>query len=133
MAIQEDVEFEGRPHLMDLVVNSLLLVTIIWLPIWVGALVRFLFVRYRITNRRITIESGWGGQKRTDVVYREIRSVKVIPNSIMGGIFNYGVVIVATKDGTQLEMKALPRFRELANYIEDRIDKRQSTATTKPR
>jgi uncharacterized membrane protein YdbT with pleckstrin-like domain len=127
MAIQEDVEFEGRPHVVDLVVNTLLLITIIWLPLWIGSLVRFLFVRYRITSRRVTVESGWRSQKRTDVVYREIASVTVIPNSIVGGIFNYGVVIIKTKDGVQLELKALPRFREIATYIEERMDRRTAT------
>ncbi|WP_164928790.1 PH domain-containing protein [Gloeobacter violaceus] len=131
MAIQEEVQFEGRPHIVDFIVNTLLLVTIIWLPLWVGSLVRQLFVRYRITNRRITIESGWMGQKRYDIVYREIRSVRVIPNSIVGGLFNYGVVLVNTKDGTQIEMKALPRFRELADYIEERLDRRQPSPATR--
>ncbi|AGY60752.1 PH domain-containing protein [Gloeobacter kilaueensis] len=131
MAIQEEVQFEGRPSIVDFVVNTLLLVTIIWLPLWVGSLVRLLFVRYRITNRRVTVEGGWLGRNRSDVVYREIKSVRVIPNSIIGGIFNYGVVLINTKDGTQLELKALPRFRELANYIEERIDRRQASATAK--
>lgn len=131
MAIQEEVQFEGRPSIVDFVVNTLLLVTIIWLPLWVGSLVRLLFVRYRITNRRVTVEGGWLGRNRSDVVYREIKSVRVIPNSIIGGIFNYGVVLINTKDGTQLELKALPRFRELANYIEERIDRSQASATAK--
>ncbi|MBC8123552.1 MAG: PH domain-containing protein [Gemmatimonadaceae bacterium] len=126
MAVQEEVQFEGRPHVVDLLVNTLLLVTVIWLPLWVGSLVRFLFVRYRITNRRVTIQSGWLGQKRSDVVYREIASVKVIPNSLIGGIFNYGVLIFTTKDGTQFEMKSLPRFRELAQYMEERLDRRRT-------
>jgi uncharacterized membrane protein YdbT with pleckstrin-like domain len=131
MAIQEEVKFEGRPHVVDLIVNTLLLITIIWLPLWIASLARFLFVRYRITSRRVTVESGWRSQKRTDVVYREIASVTVIPNSIVGGIFNYGVVIIKTKDGVQLELKALPRFREIATYIEERIDKRTTSTASK--
>lgn len=129
MAIKEDVQFEGRPSVIDLVVNTLLLVTVIWFPLWVGSLVRFLFVRYRITNRRVTIEGGWLGKQRNDVIYREISAVRVIPNSIVGGIFNYGALVIVTRDGTQLELKAIPRFREIAKYIEDHLDRRSLSST----
>lgn len=129
MAIKEDVQFEGRPSVIDLVVNTLLLATVIWFPLWIGALVRFLFVRYRITNRRVTIEGGWLGKQRNDVIYREISAVRVVPNSIVGGIFNYGALVIITKDGTQLELKAISRFREVAQYIEEHLDRRSASST----
>jgi uncharacterized membrane protein YdbT with pleckstrin-like domain len=131
VAIQEDVQFEGRPHVVDLIVNTLLLVTIIWFPLWVGAVVRYLFVRYRVTNRRVTIEGGWGGKNRSDVVYREIASVRVVPNSLVGALFNYGALVINTKGGTQLEVKAMPRYREVAAYIEEHMDRRAAGSTAR--
>lgn len=62
MAIKEEVFFEGGPHIGDLVLNSFIGLTVVGLPLFVGALVRRLWVHYRITNRRITVIGGWGAR-----------------------------------------------------------------------
>jgi hypothetical protein len=64
MAIQEDVYYEGGPHIGDLILSVILGVFIITLPLSIGAIARALWLRYRITNRRITVTGGWLGRDR---------------------------------------------------------------------
>lgn len=116
MAIKEDVYFEGGPHVGELIFGLLLGLTVICLPITAGAVVRALWLRYRITSRRITITGGWLGRDRTDVVYAQV--AKVI--SVSRGIGLWGDMVVTLKDGSKLELKAVPKFREVAAYIEER-------------
>lgn len=111
--ISEDVFYEGGPHWGDLVLNLLLGLTVVCLPLTVGAIVRALWLRYRITNRRITVIGGWMGRDRSDVIYGEITKVVTVPR----GWGAYGDMVVTLKDGSRLEMRAVPRFREIYNYI----------------
>jgi hypothetical protein len=61
MGIREEVIFEGAPHRGDLILNLILGVTLVWLPLTIGAITRALWVRYRITNRRVTVVGGLVG------------------------------------------------------------------------
>ncbi|MCM1984789.1 PH domain-containing protein [Lyngbya confervoides] len=117
MGIKEEVYFEGPPHWGDLIVNILLGFTVICLPLTVGAIVRALWLRYRITNRRVTITGGWLGRDRSDVIYSEIVKIVTVPR----GIGLWGDMVLTLKDGNRLELKALPKFREVAAYIQDKI------------
>lgn len=116
MAIKEDVYFEGGPHVGELIFGLLLGLTVICLPITAGAVVRALWVRYRISSRRVTITSGWMGRDRADIVYSEI--AKVV--SVSRGIGLWGDMVLTLKDGSKLELKALPKFRDIAAYIEEK-------------
>ncbi|MEN9205167.1 MAG: PH domain-containing protein [Thermostichales cyanobacterium DRC_bins_46] len=125
MAIQEEVIFEGGPHAGDLVVNSFVGATVVGLPLFIGSLVRRLWVRYRITNRRITVTGGWLGRERSDIIYAEIAKVVTVPR----GLGTWGDMVLTLKDGTRLEMRAVPRFRELFDYINQRLDQSAQRAS----
>jgi len=133
VAIQEEVIYEGRPHVGDVIANTLLLFTVVWVVFWIPSVIGYLFSRYRFTNRRITVEGGWMSRNRTDVIYREVAQVRGVPATILGSILGYGVILIVLKDGSKLELKAVPKFRELEAYIQDRIeqssDKRTKTST----
>jgi hypothetical protein len=116
MGIKEDVYFEGGPHVGELIFGLLLGLTVICLPITAGAVVRALWLRYRITSRRITITGGWMGRDRTDVTYSQV--AKVV--SVSRGIGLWGDMVVTLKDGSKLELKAVPKFRDVAAYIEEK-------------
>jgi len=123
--INETVIYEGGPALGDLIGNLLFGLTIIGLPFAVGAIVRALWVRYRITSRRITVNGGWLGRERTQVVYSQIREVRSVPR----GFGSWGDMVLVLDDGSKLEMRAMPRFRELEATIEER--RRTSAKTPK--
>jgi hypothetical protein len=117
MGIKEEVFFEGGPHIGDLVINLILGLTVICLPLAVGAAVRALWLRYRITSRRISVIGGWMGRDRSDVIYSEIAKVVTVPR----GLGAWGDMVITLKDGSRLELRAIPRFRELYNYINQHL------------
>jgi hypothetical protein len=116
MGIREDVFYEGGPHVGDLILNILLAFTVICLPLTVGAIVRAIWLRFRITDRRISITGGWQGKDRTDIIYSEIVKVVKVPR----GLGFWGDIVVTLKDKSRLEMRAVPRFREISDYITER-------------
>ena len=116
MGIKEEVYFEGGPHVGDLILNVLLGFFVITIPLTVGAIVRALWSRYRITDRRISITGGWMGRERTDIIYNEIIKVVNVPR----GIGLWGDLVVTLKDKSRLELRAVPRFREISSYIAEK-------------
>lgn len=121
MAVKEEVYFEGGPHIGDLIINILLGFTIICIPLTVGAIVRALWLRYRITDRRISVTGGWRGRDRSDVIYSEMSKVITVPR----GLGLWGDMVITLKDGSRLELRAIPKFRDVADFITQQIDARK--------
>ncbi|MCU0516449.1 MAG: PH domain-containing protein [Oscillatoria sp. Prado101] len=117
MGIKEETYYEGGPHVGDLIINILLGFTIICLPLTVGAIVRALWLRYRITNRRISVTGGWMGRDRSDIIYGEIAKVITVPR----GLGAWGDMVITLKDGSRLELRAVPKFRDAYAYINDKL------------
>ena len=117
MGIREEVYFEGGPHIGDLIVNILVGLTVIGIPLTVGAIVRALWLRYRITDRRVSVIGGWMGRDRSDVIYSEIVKIAKVPR----GLGLWGDMVLTMRNGTRLEMRAVPRFRETYNYISEKV------------
>jgi len=117
MAIKEDVYYEGGPHVGDLIFNLLLGFTVICIPLSVGAIARAVWLRYRITNRRISVTGGWRGRDRSDIVYSQIAKVVTVPR----GLGAWGDMVVTLKDGSRLELRAVPKFRDVYNFINEQL------------
>jgi|SRR6476469_9501102 len=117
MGIKEETFYEGGPHIGDLIINILLGFTVICLPLTVGSIVRALWMRYRITNRRISVTGGWMGRDRTDIIYSEIVKAVKIPR----GFGAWGDMVLTLRDGSRLELRSVPNFREIYSYIEEQV------------
>ncbi len=117
MAIKEDVYYEGGPHVGDLIFNILLGFTVICIPLSVGAIARAVWLRYRITDRRISVTGGWRGLDRSDIVYSQIAKVVTVPR----GLGAWGDMVITLKDGSRLELRAVPKFRDVYNFISDQL------------
>jgi nitrogen fixation protein len=117
MAIEEEVFYEGAPHIGELIFALMLSVFVITLPITIPAVVRAIWVRYRITSRRITVTGGWFGRSRTDVVYAEIARIVTVPR----GLGSWGDMVLTLNDGSRLELRSIPKFREVYSYIEAKL------------
>ena len=126
-SIQEDVLYEGGPARGDLIINILLGFTLIGLPFTIGAVVRALWLRFRITSRRISVTGGWRGNDKTQVVYSQIDEVRTVPR----GFGAWGDMVLVLKDGARLELRSLPRFREVEDYILERMTEKQSATANK--
>ncbi|MDY6940414.1 MAG: PH domain-containing protein [Cyanobacteriota bacterium] len=125
MGIREETFYEGGPHVGDLIIGILLGLTVIGLPITVGAIVRAIWLRYRITNRRISVTGGWMGRDRTDLIYPEVVKVVKIPR----GWGSWGDMVVTLKNGSRLELRAIPQFREIYDYISDKVPAKARNAS----
>lgn len=117
MGIREEVYYEGGPHIGELIINVLIGLTLIGLPLTVGAIVRALWLRYRITNRRISVTGGWMGRDRTDIIYSEIVKIVKVPR----GIGLWGDMVLTLRDGSRLELRAVPKFRDIYDYINEKV------------
>ena len=126
-SIQEDVHFDGGPARGDLIFNILLGFTLIGLPFTIGAVVRALWLRFRITSRRISVTGGWMGKDKTQVVYSQITEVRTVPR----GFGAWGDMVLVLQDGARLELRSMPRFREVEAYILERISSRAANAQQK--
>jgi len=118
--MNEETFYEGGPAKSDLIINLLAGITILGLPFTFAAIVRALWLRYKITNKRITIEGGWFGKNKTQVSLSNIEEIRSIPR----GFGSYGDMVLILNDGSKVEMKSLPLFREKQKFIEENINKR---------
>lgn len=125
MGIKEEVYYDGGPHIGDLIINLLVGLSIVGLPLTVGAIVRALWLRYRITDRRLSVTGGWMGRDRVDVIYSEIVKVVTVPR----GLGAWGDMVLTLKDGSRLELRAMPRFRQVYDYINQKISPRAQQAS----
>ena len=126
-SIQEDVHYDGGPARGDLIFNLLLGVTLIGLPFAIGAIVRAVWLRFRITSRRISVTGGWMGKEKTQVVYSQIKEVR----SVSRGFGAWGDMVLVLSDGARLEMRSVPNFRQTEEYILERIAARSSSPADK--
>jgi hypothetical protein len=117
MGIREEVFLESGPHIGDLIFNILLGFTIICLPLTVGAIVRAIWLRYRITSRRVSVTGGWMGRERSDIIHSEIAKIVTVPR----GLGLWGDMVITLKDGSRLELRAIPRFREVYDYLNSKL------------
>ena len=126
-SIQEDVHYDGGPARGDLIFNIVLGFTLIGLPFTIGAVVRALWLRFFITSRRISVTGGWMGKDKTQVVYSQISEVRTVPR----GFGAWGDMVLVLKDGARLELRSMPRFREVEAYILERISSRAAKVQEK--
>jgi hypothetical protein len=117
MGIREEVFYEGGPHIGDLILNILLGLTVVGLPLTIGAIIRALWLRFRITDRRVSVIGGWMGRDRSDIIYSEIVKVVKVPR----GLGIWGDMAITMKNGSRLEIRAIPNFREAYDYINEKV------------
>ncbi len=126
-SIQEEVHYDGGPAKGDLIFNLLLGVTLIGLPFAIGAIVRAVWLRFRITSRRISVTGGWMGKEKTQVVYSQIKEVRTVSR----GFGAWGDMVLVLSDGARLEMRSIPNFRQTEDYILERMAARSSAPADK--
>jgi len=119
IATNEEVFYEGGPAKGDLIINLLAGLTILGLPFAFAAIVRSLWLRFTMTNKRITIVGGWFGRNKTQISLNNIKEIRSVPR----GFGSYGDMVLILNDGSKVEMKSLPSFREKQNLIEKSMSK----------
>jgi Bacterial PH domain len=117
MGIREETFYEGGPHIGDLLFNIFLGTFVIFIPLTVGAIVRAIWLRFKITDRRVSVVGGWMGRERTDIIYADIVDAIKIPR----GLGMWGDMVLVMKDGSRLELRAIPKYVEIFDYINEKV------------
>merc|ERR1712166_215247 len=96
----EKIFFEGPPSKVELIIPFFSLLTVI-------GIIPF------ITTLRISVDSGFQGKTRAEIVYRDIKKIRYIKR--VGG--EAADVVLVLKDNAQLELRSLPNWEENLNFI----------------
>jgi len=121
----EVVYYNGPPHRGDVVVNSLLGATILWLPLTVASITRAVSINYIITDKRVSVitKAPWSDEEtRVDAPYDQIKKVA----SVGRGVGLWGDMAVTTRDNNVLEFRSLDNFKDIEKYIKDKIPSKDS-------
>lgn len=113
----ETVFLETGPSKYELIVPTISILTVIGIIPFVAAVARTAWVRYKITSRRISISSGFQGKDQTEIIYRDIEKIKYVRR--LGGAAD---CVLSLKDGAKLEIRAVPEFDKVYEYILTKID-----------
>jgi hypothetical protein len=57
------------------------------------------------------------GRDRTDVIYSDITKIVTVPR----GFGSYGDMVITLKSGSRLELRAIPKFRAMYDYINEKL------------
>mmetsp|Transcript_11701 Transcript_11701/g.35084 ORF Transcript_11701/g.35084 Transcript_11701/m.35084 type:complete len:209 (+) Transcript_11701:37-663(+) len=113
----ETVFFEGPPSWTELILPGISVLTVIGIVPFAAALSRQVWVKYKVTSRRISVQSGFGGNDFSEITYPEIVNLKYVFRS--GGAV--GDMVIQLRDGSKLEMRHVPNFTDVYKYIYDKI------------
>jgi len=109
--------FEGPPSWTELVIPTISILTVIGIIPFMAAASRQAWVKYKITSRRISVQSGFGGKDVSEIIYSDIVNLKYVFRA-GGGV---GDLVIELKDGSKLEMRHVPEFRSIYKYILSKI------------
>merc|ERR1719440_951633 len=107
----ETIFFEGPPAASEVIIPALSIIT------FVSALARQAWVRYKFTSRRISIVSGIGGKEVSEIIYPDVEEIKYVFR--FGGA---GDMVLFLKDGAKVEMRHVPKFEEIYEYVLAKCD-----------
>jgi hypothetical protein len=113
----EKIYFQGPPSQSELLIPALSILTVIGIIPFLATLFRQFWVRYTITNRRISVDSGFKGKNRVEIVYRDIKKISHITR--MGGLT--ADIVIILKDNARLELRSLPEWEKNLQYINDNL------------
>jgi len=111
MIVPEQTFWEGPPSITETVIPGLSLFTVVGVIPFTASLARQAWTKYKITNRRVEVCSGFQGKDIVQVIWREVTDMKWLRR--FGGAA--GDIVFTLQDGSKLEMRSVPEFdRNLA-------------------
>ena len=114
----ETVFYEGPPSATELIIPGLSILTVIGVIPFAAALARQAWVRYKVTSRRLSIQSGLGGKTQTEIIYPDVEQIKYAYRSFGSS----GDMVLFLKDGAKVEMRFVPKFEEVYQYVLSKCD-----------
>jgi hypothetical protein len=116
----ETIVFEGPPARGEVVANVAMSWTLVWIPLAIQAVGRALWLKYKITDKRVSVISESPLRKeRTDIPLDQIADVI----SVGRGIGAWGDMVVTLRNGEKVEIRSLPDFKKCEDVIREKMYK----------
>jgi hypothetical protein len=113
----EVVFFEGPPSITETLIPGLSVFTVVGIIPFGASLARQAWTRYKFTNRRLEVKSGFQGNEVVQITWREVMDVKWLRR--YGGAA--GDIVLTLQGGSKLEMRAVPDFDRNLAFMMDCI------------
>ena len=110
--------WEGPPSWTEMIVPGISVLTVIGIVPFAASVSRQAWVRYKVATRRISVQSGLGGNDETEIVYSAITGARFVFR--MGG--SVGDMVLTLRDGAKLEMRHVPEFNKIYKFISEKVD-----------
>lgn len=124
----ETIFYEGAPSPYEVLFPALSIVTIIGIVPFIAALSRQVWVKYKFTSRRVSIQSGFGGDTQTEIIYPDIEEVRFVYR----GFGSSGDMVLFLKDGAKVELRFVPDFDRVLAYVLNSCDEECRAKSKKP-
>lgn len=108
----EEVYYEGPPAITETIAPTISILTVVGIIPAAAAWARQAWVRYKITSRRIRVNSGVGGKEMAEIVYPDIVEIRTAKR-----LFGDGDLVAFLRDGAKFEMRNIPNFDETMEFI----------------
>lgn len=115
--VPEQTFFEGPPSLTETLIPGLSLFTVVGIIPFTASLARQAWTRYKFTNKRLEVASGFQGKDVVQVTWREIMDAKWLRR--YGGAA--GDVVFTLRDGSKLELRSVPEFDRNLKFVMDQL------------
>merc|ERR1719181_605431 len=124
----EQTFWEGAPSITETLIPGLSLFTVVGVIPFSASLARQAWTKYKFTNRRIEVASGFQGKDVVQVLWREIDDVKWLRR--YGGAA--GDVVFTLGDGSKLEVRSVPEFDRNLAFIMGQVGEDALAASEYP-
>lgn len=113
----EEVFYEGPPAITETLIPTISILTVIGIVPAAASWARQLWVRYKITSRRIRVNSGVNGKDMAEIVYPDVIEFRTVKR-----LLGDGDMVLFLKDGAKFEMRNIPNFDETIEFICKQLD-----------
>lgn len=113
----EETFYEGPPAITETIVPTISILTVVGIIPAAAAWARQAWVRYKITSRRVRVNSGVGGKEMAEIVYPDIVELRTVKR-----LFGDGDLVAFLRDGAKFEMRNIPNFDESIEFILKQVD-----------
>jgi hypothetical protein len=115
--VPEQTFFEGPPSITETLIPGLSVFTVVGVIPFTASLSRQAWTRYKITNRRIEVNSGFQGKDVVQILYKEIVDIKWLRR--YGGAA--GDLVLTLRDGSKVEIRSLSDFDRNLAFIMSQV------------
>jgi Bacterial PH domain len=114
----ETTLYDGPPSATEILFPALSVLTVIGIVPFVAALSRQFWVKYKFTSRRVSIQSGFGGNTQSEIIYPDIEEIRFVYRAFGSA----GDMVLFLKDGAKVELRHVPKFNEIYEYVLSKCD-----------